>query len=198
MTDRPLLPLADAAPRERSDAARNRDAVLAAALRLVDEHGVAAVTMESVAEAAGVGKGTVFRRFENRSGLFAAVLDHSEARWQESVMTGEPPLGPGALALDRLLAFGDSRISRTLSHAELFGAASTGHTRSYPVWSFTSLHVQHLLRELDVTGDIPLLAAALLAPMEMPILSQQVRIEKLPLPRIVAAWQDLARRVVGA
>ncbi|CAM3404067.1 helix-turn-helix domain-containing protein [Nocardioides dubius] len=198
MTDRPLLPLAGQGPRERSDAARNRDAVLAAALRLVDEHGAGAVTMESVAEAAGVGKGTVFRRFESRTGLFAAVLDHSEARWQESVISGPPPLGPGAPPLERLLAFGESRVTRTLSHAELFQAATGSHRRAYPVWSFTSLHVQHLLRELDVTGDIPLLAAALLAPLELPILIQQVHIEHLPLPRIVAAWQDLVRRVVIA
>lgn len=191
-----LLPLADQAPQPRRDAARNRDAVLAAALRLVEENGAAAVTMESVAEAAGVGKGTVFRRFTNRRGLFTAVLDHSEQAWQAAVMGGPPPLGPGAAPLDRLLAFGESRIVRTLAHAELFDAAIGNHGRSYPAWSFTSLHLQHLLRALDVDGDLPMLAAALLAPLEMPILVQQLHLEQIRQERIVGAWQDLVRRVV--
>jgi hypothetical protein len=50
-----LLPMFDQPPRERSDAARNREALLAAAARLVADQGVDAVTMESVAAAAGVG-----------------------------------------------------------------------------------------------------------------------------------------------
>ncbi len=62
--------------------------------RLVEEQGVAAVTMEAVAAAAGVGKGTVFRRFDSREGLMAAVLDFSETAWQASVISGPPPLGP--------------------------------------------------------------------------------------------------------
>ena len=36
--------------------------------------------MDALAAEAGVGKGTVFRRFESREGLMAALLDHSETR----------------------------------------------------------------------------------------------------------------------
>src|SRR5215210_1465317 len=103
------LPLLDQPARERSDAARNREALLAAAAQLVDRHGVDAVTMDSVAAAAGVGKGTVFRRFDSREGLMASLLNRSETEWQRSVIEGPPPLGPGAPALDRLRAFGHSR-----------------------------------------------------------------------------------------
>ncbi|MGZ4457453.1 MAG: TetR/AcrR family transcriptional regulator, partial [Nocardioides sp.] len=58
-----LLPLLDTPPAERADAARNREALLLAATRLVEHCGVDAVTMDAVAHEAGVGKGTVFRRF---------------------------------------------------------------------------------------------------------------------------------------
>ena len=91
---------------ERRDAARNREALLEAAQELIDRCGIEGVTMDAVAHAAGVGKGTVFRRFDSREGLMAALLDHSETEWQAAVMSGPPPLGPGAEAWDRLLAFG--------------------------------------------------------------------------------------------
>ena len=49
--------------------------------------------------------------------------------------------------------------------------------------------------ELQVTGDITLLATALLAPLEVPILDQQVRIEGIHVDRIMEAWTDLAHRI---
>ena len=52
--------------------------------------------MDSVAAEAGVGKGTVFRRFDSREGLMAALLNRSETEWQRLVIEGPPPLGPGA------------------------------------------------------------------------------------------------------
>ena len=59
------------------------------------------------------------------------------------------------------------------------------------------MHLRYLLSQLHVTGDLPLLATALMAPLEAPILDQQVRIEGLEVDRVYAAWVDLARRVVG-
>ena len=59
------------------------------------------------------------------------------------------------------------------------------------------MHVRYLLGELGVTGDVPLLATALMAPLEAPILDQQVRIEGLLVDRVYAGWVDLARRIVG-
>jgi AcrR family transcriptional regulator len=192
-----LLPLVDAPPVERRDAARNREALLIAAKALVDDSGIASVTMDAVAAAAGVGKGTVFRRFESREGLMAALLDHSETEWQGLVMSGPPPLGPGADPWDRLLAFGRSRLETTLKHADLIRAAGRAGNRPYAAYNFVALHVRYLLTELGVTGDVALLAVALLAPLEGPILDQQVRIEGLSTDRIHAGWVDLARRITG-
>ncbi|MRT44956.1 helix-turn-helix transcriptional regulator, partial [Xylella fastidiosa subsp. multiplex] len=90
------LSAADDEPCLRADAARNRARLLEAATRLIAEHGVAAVTMEGVAAAAQVGKGTVFRRFGDRTGLLMALLDHSARTLQADFMGGPPPLGPGA------------------------------------------------------------------------------------------------------
>jgi AcrR family transcriptional regulator len=192
-----LLPLADEPAPERADAARNREVILAAALRLVESQGVDCVTMDTVASEAGVGKGTLFRRFESREGLMAAVLNTSETRFQASVIGGPPPLGPGAPPMERLLAFGRARLRTNLTHARLIEAAGRAGSRSVAALSFANMHVRFLLRELGVEGDLPLLATALLAPLEVVVLQQQVDQEQIPVERIEAGWDDLVRRVVG-
>lgn len=196
MSEPVLLPLAGAPAPERRDAARNRIALLEAAERLVATCGIASVTMDAVAHEAGVGKGTVFRRFDSREGLMAALLNHSETEWQASVISGPPPLGPGAEPWDRLLAFGKSRLETTIVHAELIRAAGRAGTRSSAAYSFVAMHVRYLLAELGVTGDLQLLAIALLAPLEAPIL-EQVELDGIPVDRVYAGWVDLARRIVG-
>lgn len=184
-------------PRVRADAARNRDAVLCAAARLVEEHGAASVTMDQVAAAACVGKGTIFRRFGNRAGLMAAVLDGAETAFQEAVISGPPALGPGAPPLERLMAFGPARLRENLRHGPLLEASSGTHSRSVAAHSFSMMHVRYLLSELGVTGDLPMLATALLAPLEIPLLRALTEGDHVPVERLEAAWQDVARRVVG-
>lgn len=192
-----VLPMLDEPHPERSDAARNREALLAAADRLIATHGIGCVTMDALAAEAVVGKGTVFRRFESREGLMGALLNRSETAWQGAVMSGPPPLGPGADPMERLLAFGHSRIEINLQHTELITAAGRAGQRSYAAVSFTAMHVRYLLGLLRVRGDIAFLATALLAPLEMVILSQQTTTEQIPLPRIRDGWDDLVRRVVA-
>jgi AcrR family transcriptional regulator len=60
--------------RERRDAAEHRQRVLEAARRLFDERGVEDVTMEDVALAAGVGKGTLYRRYADKGQLVLALM----------------------------------------------------------------------------------------------------------------------------
>lgn len=195
MTDRPLLPLLGQPHPERRDAARNREALLLAAEQLIRFRGIDEVTMDAVAAAAGVGKGTVFRRFGSREGLMAALLDFTETDWQSGVISGPPPLGPGAPPMERLLAFGRSRLELNLHFADLIRAAGRAGTRSYAAYSFTAMHVRFLMEELGVEGDVLLLTTALLAPLELAILEQQVHIERLDVERIHAGWVDLTHRI---
>jgi AcrR family transcriptional regulator len=83
-------------PAERVDAARNRRLLLATARVMLAEQGPDRLTMDGLAERAGLGKGTLFRRFGTRAGIFHALLDDEEREFQRQILAGPPPLGPGA------------------------------------------------------------------------------------------------------
>nr|BFE88362.1 hypothetical protein GCM10020093_109630 [Planobispora longispora] len=68
--------------------------VLAAAARLFREKGVDNVSMDAVAAEAGVGKGTLFRRFGDKSGLAVALLDERERELQGAILSGPPRSAP--------------------------------------------------------------------------------------------------------
>ncbi len=100
------------APRpERADAARNRAAILRATEELLTTHRPEQISMEQVAAAAGVGKGTVFHRFGSRMGLMLALMQERAHALNEAVRIGPPPLGPGAEPRERLLAFLDEVVA---------------------------------------------------------------------------------------
>jgi AcrR family transcriptional regulator len=120
------LPLIQPQPAERADAARNRERILCAARRLFAERSAGCVSMDEIAEQAGVGKGTLFRRFGSRAALAQAVLSEDEGALQEAMIRGEPPLGPGAPPLERLVAFGEARLDLLDSHAALLVLAEVG------------------------------------------------------------------------
>src|SRR5690606_42103852 len=90
---------------------------------MIAEHGTRKVTMAALAERAGLGKGTVFRRFGTRAGIFQALLDEEEHRFQERVLSGPPPLGPGAGPEERLIAYGRARIAFLVEHHAIARAA---------------------------------------------------------------------------
>ncbi|TXS34149.1 TetR/AcrR family transcriptional regulator, partial [Streptomyces sp. ms191] len=85
-----LLPTVGSPAPERADAARNRRRILDAAARIVTEVGPDAVTMNQVAHAAGMGVGTVYRRFGDVAQLLWALLDDRERQFQEAYMSGPP------------------------------------------------------------------------------------------------------------
>ncbi|MDO3705472.1 helix-turn-helix domain-containing protein [Micromonospora sp. C28SCA-DRY-2] len=167
-----LLQLRAAPPRERADAARNRAAVLAAAASLFRERGVEAVSMDAVAAEAGVGKGTLFRRFGDKAGLATALLDEQERALQEAILFGPPPLGPGpadapASARDRLSAFVDAYLDYLLAHLDLVRMSETaapGARYRIGAYRFWHQHVALLLAgRPDPAADAHTALAALAA-----------------------------------
>jgi AcrR family transcriptional regulator len=181
---------------ERADAARNRERILCAARRLFDAHGPEGVSMDQVAAEAGVGKGTLYRRFGDRGGLALALIEDREIPFQEALIRGAPPLGPGAPAAERLHAFGDAMLGLLEDFAPLHLDAE----RHQPGARFMSgpyglyrTHVAVLLREA-LGEEVPheYLADALLAPLSAEVFLHHRRGREMTLEAIAEGWHRLA------
>jgi AcrR family transcriptional regulator len=193
------LPVAGQPPRERRDAARNREAILAAARRLFERDGPAAVSMERVAEEAGVGKGTIYRRFGDRASLATALLDASERELQEAIIRGPAPLGPGAPAADRMVAFGHAWLDVLGRHGDVVLAAEHGPVGTRfrsAVYAFHRAHLILLLREARPDGDAEYLADALLAALASELVLFLRTDRGMDLDRIKQGWAELVRALL--
>lgn len=198
MIDGTPLPLLGAETHLRADAVRNRALLLEAAARLAAERGAAALTMETVAAEAGVGKGTVSRRFGDRNGLLQALLDHWEIQFQEAFLSGPPPLGPGADAAVRLRAFGPAMLRYEHAHLDLYLAAEPGPDRRFtvPPKRLRHTHVAMLVRAVLPGADADLLAHTLLSSVDVVLVDHLVREHGMPLERVEAGWHDLVDRLL--
>lgn len=206
----PVLPLG--APRveraervERADAVRNRRHLLATARTMLAEcGGTEDLTMDALAERACLGKGTVFRRFGTRAGIFRALLEDDEQAFQEQVLAGPPPLGPGAEPLDRLVAYGRARIAFMLDHREIARATLDGG-RPVPAGTESPMsrtHIRMLLGRLRLDGaDLDMLAVQLTAALDGPLLLYMNASDLTETAgtgqRMARAWQDLVERICG-
>lgn len=187
---------------ERSDAARNRRMILGAARSLFEERGVTCVTMEEISRAAGVGKGTLYRRFPNKGVLCQALLDEPTREFQRETMeiVGEP--GVCSLEkldrfLDRLVRFTEDNLDLLYGGEEpLWGSIRLARFRS-PAYDWRRWTVLGLLRKAAKEGevaedlDLEYLASALLAPLEVDLYYHQRRVAGWSLERISAGLRSL-------
>ncbi|MFJ5265218.1 TetR/AcrR family transcriptional regulator [Streptomyces sp. NPDC088387] len=202
----PVVPLGR--PRaERADAARNREQLLATARAMMAELGADKVTMDGLAERAGLGKGTVYRRFGTRAGIFLALLDDDEHAFQQQVLTGPPPLGPGADPVQRLIAYGRARTEFLTAH-HVIARAALDRNRPVPAGEgvgFTRAHIRMLLglARPAAFADLGSLTVQLTSALEGPLLIF------LSVPRpdpstppdttaLAASWQTLIEHLCDA
>jgi AcrR family transcriptional regulator len=116
-------------PGERKDAARNRKKILDAARKLLRTRGLDGVCMDELAAAAGVGKGTLYRRFTDKFALFRALLDDAEIALQERARArfDLPKDAPPAL---RLQTAWDAFVDFVVDHAHVLAAAEAEARRA--------------------------------------------------------------------
>jgi AcrR family transcriptional regulator len=192
------LPQFQEQPRERADAARNRERILTAAGTLVAESGIDAVSMEDVAKAACVGTGTLYRRFGDRAGLAFALLNEQTKDFQNALIAGPPPLGPGVPAAERLHAFGAGFLDLLETHAELMVAAAPTVKEASGVMALYSTHLRILLVEAAPHLDPRYMAESLLAMLDP---QQHLRMRHglgYSLDQLVRGWDQLVDALVRA
>lgn len=183
---------------ERTDAARNRRLLLTAAAEIIAASGPDSLTTDAVARRAGVGKGTVFRRFGNRAGLLHALADEAGRSFQHAFMAGPPPLGPGASPLERLLAFGEASIDRMPLEGQILRAAEHhgGPDIEHPTQQLLRLHLSMLLRELG-SPDPELGAYQLAAILNAGLLLHLQENRGMSRERLVASWRALCEALAA-
>lgn len=185
--------------RERADAAANRVRILDATRLVLAERGAEGITLDAVAERAGVGKGTVFRRFGDRSGLFQALLDEHLRVFQDAFMFGSPPLGPGAPPKERLAVFLEGLLDLEDGHLELILALERDRWKA-PIGGYIvlSLHAENLIREISPKLDAAILAQLLLNAVNVNVVRHLRQEAGMSLAAIKASARALAAGLANA
>ncbi|BBX36728.1 TetR family transcriptional regulator [Mycolicibacterium mageritense] len=180
---------------ERADAARNRAKILAAAATVFASRDPRTVTMDHIATAAGVGRGTLYRRYPSTAAIALALLDEHERALQQQLLSGEPPLGPGAAPAERLAAFYSAMVELLDTHADLALGAETGGARfTTGAYGFWAAHVRALLVDAAVT-EPDSLVDVLLAPLAAENFAHQ-RARGLSVEQITRGLSRLAHAVL--
>ena len=187
---------------ERSDAARNRLKVLEAARTLFEERGVTRVNMEDVSRAAGVGKGTLYRRFPNKGLLCQALLDEPTRRVQEGAMrltaADAAPLEKLGRFLEILVDFTEENLDLLYGGNEPLCGADRMARFAHPAYDWRRWTILGLLRVAESAGDLEggldleYIAAAILAPLDVDFYYYQRRVQNIPKERIAAGLRSLA------
>lgn len=195
LTGLPVAADGAARPRERADAARNRARVLAAAEELFAAGDPAEVTMEDIAKAAGIGRGTLYRRYPDRASIARALLDEHEHALQHRILRGAPPLGPDENdPAERLAAFYAAMVDLLERHVHLLLGAETGSARYRTgAYGFWYTHVRILAAE---RADPEALADLLLAPLAPEVYRRQRELG-ISVERIKRGLAELARGVLA-
>ncbi|MEV5831899.1 TetR/AcrR family transcriptional regulator [Spirillospora sp. NPDC052242] len=199
---RRVLPVVGGPRPERADAAQNRRRILAAAGRVIAARGVEGLSLDDVAREAGVGVGTVYRRFGGRSRLLYALIDEREREFQEAFMHGPAPLGPGdgdAPPAARVRAFLHALVDRTEEQSELLLTAESDEPFARfrdAYYDLYQLHLRTLLDRIDPGADSGYLADALLAPLAANLFRYQRHTRGMDVARIKSGLDDLLRGAI--
>jgi AcrR family transcriptional regulator len=188
--------------RPRKDAARNREAVFAAADALfVRCESPEDVTMADIAAAAGVGKGTLFRAFGDRAGLLRALYEARLEPIRQAVEVGPPPLGPATPPRDRVPALLDAVLCFKLDNRRLARALEEGGSSSpYRAEHYERWHslLRAVLEQVPGLTDSAFTAHALLAATRADLVEHLAGEERIPRERMRSQLANFVTSVLAS
>ncbi|HEX2914690.1 MAG TPA: TetR/AcrR family transcriptional regulator [Chloroflexia bacterium] len=189
---------------ERQDAAQNRQRVLEAASRLFNERGVDAVTMSEIAVEAGVGKGTLYRRYPDKGALCLALTDQVTRDFQDKVLDYLRSEGQQLDSLEQLGWFVE-QLTGYIEHnsAYLKPAREAGYAFNKVSYFSTAMYgwqyslIRLFLRQAVEKGlaradlDLDYVTEALLAPLQVDLFLYQRQERGYSPARISAGLRQL-------
>jgi AcrR family transcriptional regulator len=179
----------------RSDAVKNRALILETAQRLFTEQGVEAVSMSAIAEAAGIGKGTLYRHFDNKTELCQALLDHDQRDLQARVFE-RLRLSP-VTPRETLYWFMHELIGFVDRNLPLLCAESTSHSLEFPAHWWWRQTIRGLLTQAQFVGDLDAITDSLYILTDIHAVRFQRHVRGYSVERICDGLDLLIRRVLA-
>jgi len=163
---------------ERRDAAESRRRVLDTARELFEERGVDSVSMHEIGRAAGVGQGTLYRRYEHKGALCSALLFESTERFYERVRARTQKGNDAALVqlgslIDDLAAFNEENAPLLGAVRDAAGGERRMEMYRNPFYRWLRATVLVLLEQAIAEGeaapdlDVEYAADFVLAPLNI-------------------------------
>jgi AcrR family transcriptional regulator len=172
----------------RADALKNRATLLETAYRLFNEQSVEDVSMSAIAEAAGLGKGTLYRHFQNKNELCEALLDKDQRDLQARTLaymgSPQPPDVKLRWFVREVVTFAEEH--RALFYASV-GVELFVH-QAHWWWRQT---IRALLGQMRLSGDLDYLADHLYAQVSVTTLHFMRRVRGYSQERILAGLDQL-------
>lgn len=187
------LIIPDARP-TRADAVKNRELLLQTAQRLFAENGVDGVTMSDVAEAAGVGKGTLYRHFPNgKPDLCFVLIDEDQRDLQARTLTRLRKQGNPLADLDWFLREVIAFIDR--NQRFMFAESSLGATLDHPAHRWWRLTIRGLLMRINPRVDVDYIADMLFVMLDPRTIRFQVTVRGYDYDRIASALTTVLHEI---
>ncbi len=183
--------------RSRADAIKNRALLLATAKRLFAEQSVAGVTMSAVADAAGVGKGTLYRHFENKLELSMALLDEDQRDLQDRTLRRMRETGG---TLDTLKWFIAEVLLFTERNSELLcvnaGEGGPSGSLAHPAHWWWRTTIRGLVAQINPSCDADYIADAIFVLLDVHNIYFLRTERRYSLEQIVNNMQDMVGRML--
>ncbi|MFI9274033.1 TetR/AcrR family transcriptional regulator [Kitasatospora sp. NPDC052896] len=185
---------------ERVDALRNREAVLAAAdVLFAASSSPHSVSMDDIATAAGVGKGTLFRRFGDRAGLISAVIASRLEPLRQAVCEAQD--AAGSAPRQRVLDLLDASLHFKIENRNLMAAAEdAGLSSPYQAEHYDWWHgmLRAALGQLPGVHDADFTAHALLAAIRADLVAHLIDDQKMTSDGLRASLAAYVDNVLGS
>lgn len=175
-------------PPTRADALKNRAILLQTAMRLFNEHSVDEVSMSAIAEAAGLGKGTLYRHFQNKNELCEALLDQDQRDLQARTLDQMRQL---IAPHEKLRWFLREVVNFAEQHHALFYASIGAELLVHPAHWWWRQTIRGLLVQMKIAGDVDYQADMLYSQVSVISLHYMRQIRGYSIERILTGLYDV-------